>query len=383
MDGKLKIREASHVLNRSERQVYRLLSSIRSQGIEGVIHKNRGNQHARTISKQRESQILEWVTGSYRDINDTHLSELFLKREGVKISRQSLRLILRKNGIKPKRKRKSPRYRSRRPRKEQTGMMLQIDGSHHAWLEDRGPPFTLVGGVDDATGTVWALCEPAETTWAYLHLIKDISLSHGIPLSLYSDRHLIFHSPKEPSILDQLNNHRPLTQFGRAMEELGIELIKAYSAPAKGKIENIWKTFQDRFVVELRLAKVQTFAEAKLFLKSFLKEFNQRFAISPKNRESTFRKRPPLKVLDRILCLKETRIVKKDHTISFEGLVLQIPPHSKWASIAKSPVEVFQLDDGSIEIIYKNMTVARFRAESVTKMIKQKNNMNSQLKPAA
>ncbi len=262
-------------------------------------------------------------------------------------------------------------------------MMLQIDGSPHDWLEGRGPRLTLIGAKDDATGFIWARFEPAETTWGYMELMKEIFFSKGLPLSLYSDRHTIFHSPKEPTIVEQINNIRPLTQFGRAMKELGITLIKAWSAPAKGRIENQWKTFQDRLVVELRLAGVRTAEEANRLLEWFLKEYNQRFCVAPRNQEPVFRASPTPARLERILCLKETRVVAKDHTISFEGLVLQIPPSGKFHSIARQKVQVLQLKDGSVEIHYQKQTVARFRPEAVKRLVETLKEEKCQLKKAA
>ena len=254
MDGRWGVEEAGRVLDRSVRQVYRMLTRLRTRGLKGLQHGNKGRRSPRRIDQAIRDRIVELAQGRFRDINDTHLSEILLREEKIKLSRQTLRRILRGAGIPAKLKRRCPKHRSRRERKEAFGMMLQIDGSPHDWLEGRGPWLTLIGAKDDATGFVWARFEEAETTWGYLNLMRDIFLSRGLPLSLYSDRHTIFHSPKEPTIVEQINNIRPLTQFGRAMEDVGITLIKAWSAPAKGRIENQWKTLQDRLVVELRLS---------------------------------------------------------------------------------------------------------------------------------
>jgi hypothetical protein len=263
------------------------------------------------------------------------------------------------------------------------GMMIQVDASSHDWLEGRGPWIDIVGGIDDATGYVWADFVDSESTWAYLELMREVILTEGIPLSLYSDRHTIFHTTKEPTVIEQLQNTRRLTQFGRAMKELGIELIKAYSPQAKGRIERLWRTFQDRLIAEMRVSQVNNKKEAKKFLKDFLASFNKQFSILPRDRIKVFRKRPSLKELDRILCLKETRVVNQDHTINFEGLALQIPPSSKWASISKAKVDVLQLRGGAIEIIYKNMIVASFSKEAIDRMVKRLNPDNSQLQKAA
>lgn len=382
MDGRLTAEEAGRVLRRSVRQVFRLLKKLRGEGLKGLIHGNRGRRSSRRITDRICRRILFLVQDKLKDINDTHLKEILLREEEISIGRETLRRMLRGAGIAPKLKRRRSKYRSRRERKEAFGMMLQMDASPHDWLEGRGPWLTLVGARDDATNYVWAHFEEAETTWAYLHLMGGVMISHGLPLSLYSDRHSIFHVLREPSIVEQLKNEKPLTQFGRAMGELGITIIKAYSPQAKGRIENAWKVFQDRLVVELRLAHAKTRQEANHVLALFLKDHNQRFTVAPKKKESVFRKAPSPSKLDRILCLKETRVVNKDHTISFEGLILQIPPSKRFHFLARQKVIVLQLKNGSIEIIYKNQVVARFNPEAVTRMLENAYE-KSELKKAA
>lgn len=369
MDGRIEVGEAGKVLERSVRQIYRMMKRIRERGVHGVIHGNRGKESPRKTREKIRDRILTLAEGRYQDTNDTHFQELLFKREGIKIGRETLRGILRKAGIPPKRKRRRSPYRKRRERKESFGMMLQIDASPHDWLEGRGPWLTLVGAIDDATGYAWSRFVNAETTWAYLNLMREVISSHGLPLSLYSDRHSIFHPLREPTIIEQLKNIQPLTQFGRAMNELGITITKAWSPQAKGRIERFFGFLQDRLVVELRLKGAKTMDEANQVLDTFLRGYNHRFTCAPKVQGSVFRKPPASQHLDRILCLKETRVVNKDHTVSFEGLVLQIPPSRTFHSIAKQHVEVLQLRGGSVEILYKQRTVARFSFEAITRLL--------------
>jgi transposase len=383
MDGQIGADDAGRVLSRSVRQIYRMLGKLRDVGLEGLIHGNKGKTSPRKIKRAIWKRIVHLARGKFSDINDTHLSEILLREEKIRVSRPTLRRILREADIPPKLKRRGRKHRSRRERKEAFGMMLQIDGSPHDWLEGRGPRLCLIGAKDDATSHVWAQFEEAETTWGYMDLMREIFEERGLPLSLYSDRHTIFHSPKGPTIVEQINNIRPLTQFGRAMEELGITLIKAWSAPAKGRIENQWKTFQDRLVVELRLRGVKTREEANVVLKEFLKDYNRRFTVSPRKSEPIFRKAPLSPRLDRILCLKETRTVAKDHTVSFEGVVMQILPGKKYWSIARQKVQVLQLRDGSVEIAHKGRTVTRFGPEAVARLVEKTKGERSQLKKAA
>lgn len=383
MDERLEIREAARGLGRSERQVWRMLSKMRAQGLSGLIHGNKGRMSQKRTPEKVKERILKLVKAKYGGINDRHLQEILEREDDIVIGRETLRKMLRGSGIGPKRKRRGVKYRRRRERKEVFGIMIQIDGSPHDWLEGRGSRLTLIGGIDDATSKAWARFEDTETTWGYLELMRGIILKEGTPLSLYSDRHAIFFSPREPSIEEQLKNQKPLTQFGRAMAELGIELIPAYSAPAKGRIERLWGTFQDRLVVELRLRKISTKEAANAVLDELLDAHNQQFNVPAKKAESAFRKSPSATVLDHILCLKEIRVVAKDHTVSFEGLILQIPPSKQFRSLAKRTVEVLQLRDGRIEIVYQKRTVATFSPQAVARLIDQRCCSKTDLKRAA
>lgn len=383
MDEQITRLDGAKVLGLKERQIYRLLARVRGQGVKGIIHGNRGNQYAVKWTPEKKQKIMDLIHKRYADINDTQLKELLGSHEKIDIGRETLRQMLRKSGQKPKIKRKSPRYRAQRERKASFGMMLQIDASWHDWLEGRGPWLSLVGGIDDATGYVWARFEESENAWGYLRLMESLVLSHGVPLSIYSDRHTIFHSPKEPTVIEQIQNVRPLTQFGRAMKEMGIEMIKAYSPQAKGRIERLWRTFQDRLVVEMRMAKISSLKEANLFLKTFLPIYNKRFSKPPRQKQNVFRKRPHLDQLQRILCFKETRMVNKDHTVSFEGLRLQIPPSNRWASIAGQKVTVLQLENDSLEIWYKQMKVLNLTKTQLDNLIIYYENKLKQLPLAA
>jgi transposase len=382
MDGKMLIEEAARILKCSLRSVYRMLAKVREKGPEGVLHGNRNKVSPRRVPEALRKKVIEFALGKYRDINDTHLCEILGKAEGIVMGRETLRSILRKEGIPSKRKVKRRKYRSRRERKEAFGMMLQLDASPHDWLQGRGPWLTLLGAKDDATGYVWAHFEEAETTWGYLDLMGEVISTHGVPLSLYADRHSIFHTTREPTIIEQLKDVVPLTQFGRAMEELGISVMKAWTPQAKGRIERQWGVFQDRLVVDLRLAGANTLKQAREVLKSFLKDYNERFCRLPKQSAAVFRKAPPKAVLHNIVCLKETRRVKKDHTVSFDGLVLQIPFCKKYPCIADRQVDVRQYRDGHLEIAYRGSIVARFSSQAIRRLLNTRS-VQSNMKMAA
>jgi transposase len=371
MDGRLTVAEAATVLNLSERQLYRLLAAARTEGLAGLVHGNRGRTPWNKSGAARWARVLRLVQKRYTDVNDQHLCELLERNHAIQLHPEALRRRLRAAGLAPKRSRRPRKFRQRRERRAAAGMLLQVDASRHDWLQGRGPHLTLVGAKDDATGEVWAQFCEAETCWAYLGLMRTIFLSAGVPLSLYSDRHTIFHSPREPSVIEQLANQRPLTQFGRAMEELGVSIIKAYSPQAKGRIERQWGVFQDRLVVELRLAGARTLAEANRVLDAFLPGYNRRFLVAPREQAAVWRKSPSAHQLDRILCLKESRVVGRDHVVSFDGLALQLRSERKYFSLERQRVEVLQLRDGSVEVHHEQRMVTRFTAPVIARLMRK------------
>jgi transposase len=378
MDARLTAAQAAQVLGRSERQVWRLLARARANGLAGLLHAGRGREPVNKSDGQLWQKVLKLARKKYRGVNDRHLQELLAREHGLTVCRESLRKRLRAGGIPPKRSRRQRKYRARRERRAAAGMLLQIDASPHDWLEGRGPYLTLVGVIDDATNRAWARFSEAETTWAYLELMRRVALSAGLPLALYSDRHDIFHTRREPTVIEQLENARPLTQFGRAMAELGIHISKAYSPQAKGRIERLWGVLQDRLVVELRLASVSTLAGANALLGRYLPGHNRRFGVAPREQCPVWRPAPDARTLDRILCLKEQRVVGRDHVVSFEGLALQVPRSRKFFSLAGRRVDVLQLRDKSIELHHGGEAVARFSHEQVKALVKRRGRAKSQ-----
>jgi transposase len=378
MDGRLSAAQAAQVLGRSERQVWRLLGCAREDGLAGLLHGNRGREPVNKSDERLWQRVLKLAGEKYRGVNDRHLQELLAREHGLTVCRESLRKRLRAAGLEPKRSRRPSKYRARRERRAAAGMLLQIDASPHDWLEGRGPYLTLVGAIDDATNRAWVRFSEAETTWAYLGLMREVALSAGLPLALYSDRHDIFHARREPTLAEQLRNQRPLTQFGRAMEELGVTISKAYSPQAKGRVERLWGVLQDRLVVELRLAGAATLPEANRLLDRYLPGHNRRFGVAPREQAAVWRPAPDARRLDRILCLKEPRVVGRDHVVSFEGLALQVPPSRKFFSLAGQRVDVLQLRDQSIEVHHGGQAVARFSREQVKALAKRRSRAKSQ-----
>ena len=246
-------------------------------------------------------------------------------------------------------------------------MLLQVDGSRHDWLQGRGPSLTLVGAVDDATGTVpAALFRPHEDAQGYLLMLRDVIERHGVPLALYSDRHGIFQrSPKEPeSLHEHLRGRRDPTQFARALEELNIGLVLAHTPQAKGRIERVWGTFQDRLVSEMRLAGASTIEQANQVLAAFLPRYNTRFGVPAAQPGSAYRHLPSDVCLDAILCFKYVRTVASDNTVRFNGATLQLMADASRASYARATVEVQERLDGSIVVAYQGKTLATKPAPS-------------------
>jgi transposase len=362
--GELTMVEAALVLGVSERHSFRIKARMREEGVKGVIHGNRGRRCKGKLSEKKERRVVELAKGKYRGFNDRHLTEKLEEEEKLEISREKVRQILRSHGIASPRKRRANKHRSRRERREAEGMMLQVDGSPHDWLEGRGRRLCLIGAIDDATGKVpRAFFEEAETSWAYFHLFSEIFKKEGLPHSVYADRHSIFWTDREPTIDEQLVNKRPTTEVGRGLEELGITLIPAGSPQAKGRIERLWGTFQDRLVSELRLARAKTKAEAQAMLDRFLVDYNRKFTKPAAQCEPAWRK-ASLKQIEQALCFKDQRTVAKDNTVTFEGTAFQIPKKSPYRSYSNKRIDVHVLLDGAVEFFYQNEKIARFDSKT-------------------
>ena len=333
-------------------------------GAKGVVHGNRGRPCKGKIKEKTVKRIVELARGKYKDFNDHHLSEKLLSEEKIRLSREKLRQLLRAHGIASPRKRRGMKHRSRRERRAAEGMMLQVDGSPHDWLEGRGPRLCLIGAIDDATGKVMgAFFEQAESSWAYFKLFSQIFKQHGLPQSVYSDRHSVFWTDREPTLQEQLSNKRPLTEVGRGLAELGVTLILAGSPQAKGRIERLWGTFQDRLVSELRLARAKTKQQAQTVLERYLPVHNRRFSKPAANALPAWREVSSLQI-EQALCFKDRRTVAKDNTITFEGTLFQIPKKSPFRSHANKRVDVHVLLDGAVELFYQNEKIASFDSKT-------------------
>lgn len=352
--GYLKAYQAAEQLNLSIRQIFRLKRAFRKRGMEGLIHGNKGKQSPCRIPENIRDKVDSLYRGKYKGFNISHFTEELEEREEIFLSRETVRGILLKKGSYEKKK-KQPKHRSWREPMPREGMMLQYDTSDHDWLEGRGPKIKLIGGIDDATGEVpYAQFAYEDSVEENMDTFKKIIEKKGIPLSIYVDRDSKFITTRHKGIHVNLRGDYGATQMRRAWDELGINVIFADSPQGKGRIERLWGTFQDRLISELRLEGISNLEGANEYLHSiFLSKHNKRFARKPKLEEPAYRSIPEEMDLDTIFCLKESRQVHGDHTISYKGKKYEILPTKTRFSFAKAKVEVHKRLDRSIHIFYK------------------------------
>jgi len=358
---KLSIERAAILLKISQRQVWRLIASYRKQGAAGLAHGNRGRKPANAYPEELKEEIFQLATSKYIGFNHTFFREKLEENECISLSLSCVRSILLEKGLRSPRTRKSAKHRSRRERCPSEGMLLQTDGSEHAWLETRGPKLCLIGAIDDATNKVpYALFKEEETTEGYMRMMQEIVLNQGSPLALYHDRYGVFEVNKDqkfPSLQEQLTGREPKTQFGRLLEELGIESISAHSPQAKGRIERLWGTFQDRLTSELRLARARTIEEANQVLAYFLPDYNRKFAVKAKDPTLSYRKPGEGFKPEEYFCCKYERTVGADNVVRYNGKRLQILPSTDRLSYALCKVEVQDRFNGSLAIYYQGKTM--------------------------
>jgi transposase len=271
-------KDASEVIGLSLRQAQRMVARVRLEGDKGVIHKARGRPSNRSIPDATRRKALSLFKATYHDFGPTLATEKLFERDKIKINDETFRLWLIEEGIPYKERKKRP-HRQWRERKAHYGQMVQMDGSHHAWLEDRGPWCVFMGYIDDATGIPFGRFYTHEGTNPAMDSLKRYILRYGIPQSVYLDNHTTYKSPKKQSIEDELKNQVALSQFERAAKELSIDVIHADSPQAKGRVERLFKTFQDRLVKDLRLEGIKTIDEANMHLRRFLPKYAKRFAV--------------------------------------------------------------------------------------------------------
>ncbi len=323
--------EAAWLLGLTERHVRRVLTAYRHQGAAGLVHGLRGRPAGNRLTKPRRDRVRELLAGTYADFNHTHAAEQLARREGITVGRETIRQLRIAAGL-HRPKTRQPTHRQWRERRAHPGELVQFDGSHHDWLEGRGPKLVLLSAVDDATSRPVAAFYPSEDQASVFAFWERYLTRFGRPQALYLDRHTIYRSPDPEA----------LTQFGRALEtDLGIALIWAYSPQAKGRVERSFRTQQDRLVKELRLERISSRLEANRYLSEvFLPDYRRRFSVPPRSAANLHRPLSKGTDLPAILCPHHQRVVRNDFTVSFQATLLQLAPVQPVTVLPKDTITV-------------------------------------------
>ena len=356
--GKITNQEGARALRLTVRQFKRLKARFRRHGLGGLVHRRRGQPSARRLPDAVRAQVVTLMTTTYAGFNDVHFSEKLHQLHALPVSRSTVRRIRLALGQPPHRRRRAPQHRSRRPRAPAMGQLVQLDASPFAWFEDRGPSATLHGLIDDATSIPLALWfRPTEDLHGYTTVLRQTCRQYGVPVTLYGDRLSLFQrNDQHWTLAEELRGQQDPTHFGRMLQDLGIGFIAARSPQAKGRIERLWATLQDRLVSELRLRTCHTLEQANAFLPEFLPGFIQRFARPAAQPTPAWR--PPPRTLDRILCCRYRRVVARDNTVRLGSRWVQIPPGPGRRSYAGRRVELRELLDGRLLVFDQGSLLA-------------------------
>lgn len=353
--GRISIREGMRRTGLSRSQLLRYKRRYRRQGPAGLLHGNRGRPSPRRVNEAIRGQIIALLEGAVV-LNDCHVRDL-LSEDGVVVSADTVRRVRQALGRPPKQRRRPRRYRQRREREGQIGAMVLIDGSPFRWLGERQPQCTLIGAVDDATGRILSLVlRPNEDLHGYTLLLREVVSHHGVPWTVYGDRAgILVRNDRHWTLDEELAGRQRPSHFGLMLEELGIRYIAALSPQAKGRIERLWRTLQDRLAAELALHGCHTAEQAVAFLPGFIARFNRTLATPARDSRPAWR--TPPRGLDRILACRYPRVVALDNTVSLAGETLSLPPGPAGRSHARCRVEVRELLDGRVLVLYQGRPV--------------------------
>jgi transposase len=350
--GRITNAQAATALHLSVRQVQRLKGRFRAGGAPALRHGGRGRPSPRRLGEAVREQIARLMKTVYVGFNDAHLTEKLREHHHLDVCRESVRRVRRDLGLPSQRARRAPRARRRRAPEEARGAMIQIDGSPFAWLEERGPSCSLLGAVDDATTEILALhFRPAEDVHCYMTLFRDVFTQHGLPLAVYGDRlNILVRNDPHWSLEEQLAGTQFPTHIGRLLQDLGVGYIAARSPQAKGRIERLWETLQDRLVSELRLRRIATIEAAQAFLPTFIADYNRRFGKPPATAAAVWR-RPPPDLPIRLGC-RYHRQVARDNTVQVGPRWVQLGGRRAYTGVR---VEVRELLDGRLLALHNGV----------------------------
>ena len=359
--GKLTMARAAVLVGCSTRQLRRIRKRVGEAGQAGLRHGNTGREPSNKLQRAVRAQIEQLGREKYGGFNDHHFRDKLKACEAITVAVSTVRRLRRAAGVSATRRRQPPAHRRRRDRKAQAGVMVLWDGSRHDWLQGRGPYLSLIGAIDDATSELLPGAHFVEQECAagYLRVVQAITQSKGVPWSMYMDRHgSLSRNDDHWSVEEERRGKRAPTQVGRALQSLEIEMIFALSPQAKGRVERLWGTLQDRLVSELRLAKACTVPEANAVLEGYRAEHNHRFAVSAANAVPAWR--PVRRGLDvlRVCSFAYAATVLNDNTVRLGGQVIDIPPGPRQRSYAGKHVEVNQLLDGSWRVYWQDKQIA-------------------------
>jgi transposase len=370
--GEMTIAEGARALGLSARQTKRIRKRVSREGQAGVVHGNRGRAPKHKTAELVRERVVALRRGTYEGFNDQHFTEKLVEVEGLEISRASVRRILREAGIGAARPRRPPKHRRRRDRRPQAGQMILWDGSRHDWLEGRGPRLCLMAAIDDATGELLpgGHFVDQECTVGYLRVLREVVATKGVPLSAYMDRHgaLSRNDKREWTLEEQLAGKREPTQVKRALDDLAIQAIYALSPQAKGRVERLWGTLQDRLVSELRLVGAQSAEEANRVLERYRPDHNARFAVPPQDAHQAWRPCPDADTADALCALQYVRVVANNNTVRIGRQVIDIPRNEgSRRTYAKALVTVRHLLGGEFRVYLGGKAIARAKASPPTR----------------
>src|SRR5262249_41861017 len=346
--GRINNREGAAALHISRRQFQRLKVWFREAGAPAWRQRGRGRLSPRRLPAALPVKVQALLRDRSLGFNDTPVTEKLREVEALAISRESVRRLRRALGVPAVHRRRPPQHRSRRPREQAAGQLVQLDGSPFHWLEGRGPVMTLLGAIDDATSRVLALhFRPTEDLHGYATLLRQVFRTSGLPVALYGDGvNILVRTDRHWSLDEQLAGAQAPTHLGRVLQDLGIAYVQARSPQGKGRVERLWATLQDRLVSELRLRGIATRADANAFLPAFMTDFNRRFAQAAAAPAPVWR-RPP-RDLATVLSCRYRRVVARDNTLRLGPRLIQIPRGPSGQSYAGRRVEVRELLDGGV-----------------------------------
>jgi transposase len=353
MSGRRTVASAAAVLALSIRQAYRLLKAYRNGGGGALVHKGRGRPSNNRIQVGVRDHALELVRTSYADFGPTLAAEMLAQKHGLSVSRETVRSWMMDAGLWLSRKQRR-RFHQPRLRRETYGELVQIDGSEHRWFEERADPCTLLVFIDDATGRLMQLrFVPSERAFSYFDALQGYLVAHGLPVAFYSDRHSVFRVAKRDA-----KGGQGMTQFGRALAELNIEILCANSSEAKGRVERVNRTLQDRLVKELRMAGISGIEAGNAYLPGFIERFNARFAVSPARPNDLHRplNLPPDRLRD-ILCRREQRYVSRQLTLSYERKRIMLQQSEATSGLVGQYVDTYAFADGRLDVRWKGISL--------------------------